>query len=493
MFGKKSTRGAPTPLVEAITKHRGDWTVHNQDWGGQTDNTDHEIWVPLNDDACTNCGKNHGAMIRGHELLHTKLSPEVLKPIKVQVGDKTIQVSTANVEVAEEYRINYSLARIEGSSIVADGWCKPAIEPGIHGTMDQGKYTEPIKLAVAGGPGADDYVVTSLIRYRESLGKAAKDAGSDATKEQIAKKQKVTSALIEAIPAYSAAAARIMGADLGGKSLPSWSQVEELAAFLEVNLRDFNRQLRDLLTEQPQDLEAFDKFLAKHGREPVPESNLDPTKEVTKDGVKLTLGEDTSGGPEDVRWAKPHIIGEAKLTESMPAWKIQKANRAVEEGTVPRYMHRWPTDKRVFHRTKRKAGGTLLIDDSGSMGMTGEDLQKILEAAPVATVAVYAGDANYERGGEIRVVARDGKRAKTKDLSIEDYGNNSIDGPALEWLGAQEYPRIWITDGGVTDLNFGFAWQTVEAARRLVIKHKVTMVENAEQAAEVLRTKRFAR
>ncbi len=489
MFGKESTRGAPTPLVEAITKHRGDWTVHNQDWGGQTDNTDHEIWVPLNDDPCTNCGKSHGAMIRGHELMHSKLSPDALRPVKVQVGDKEITVSAANVEVAEEYRINHSLAQIEGSSIVADGWCSPAIEPGIHGVMDQGKYVEPIKLAVAGGPGADDFVVMHLSKYRANLTKAAKDAVSDKVKSQIADKQKVTSALIDAIPAYSAAAARIMGTSRG-KKLPSWGQVEELAAFLEINLRDFNRKLGEMLKETPPDLEAFDKTLAKHYRSTKPDS-LDPDKEVKKDGVKLTMGE-PSGGVEDVQWGKPDKITEAKLTESMPAWKLQKANRAVEEGTVPRYMHRWPTDKRVFHRTKRKVGGTLLIDDSGSMGMTGEDLQKILEAAPLATVAVYAGDDGGDRG-EIRVVAKDGKRAKTEDLSIEEYGGNAIDGPALEWLGEQSYPRIWLTDGGVTDLNFGFAWQTVEAAKKLVIKHKVTMVENATQAAQVLKSGKFAR
>jgi hypothetical protein len=484
----KPYRREPSPLVEAVTKHPGNWTIQDLEWGGKTNNKDHEMWVPLDDEPCIHCGTPHGDAIRGHELLHAKLSPETFSAIKVVVGDAEIKVSDALVEVAEEYRVNHSLAKIEGKTLIDTGWCSPSIEELVHVVMDQGRFTEVIKLAVAGGPGADAKVTDHLVSYQKALKLAAKEASvSVGAKKQMAKKQKVAEVLTEAVSSYSSAAARIMKTPTRSKTLPSWAKTEQLAAFLEVNLREFNNQLKALFAEPVPDLAKLDRFLGDQ-----PEGSLNPEATVVKHGEKLVMGESSALGPEAVRWGTGYKITEAKMPLTLAPWKLQKANRAVEEGTIPRYMHRWPTDKRVFHRSKRLPGGTLLVDDSGSMGLNPQQLEAIIETAPAATVAVYAGR-DQDDGGEIRVVAKDGKRAKTEDLSILEFGGNGIDGPALEWLGSQPYPRIWITDGGVTDKRFGFGWQTVEAAKRLVVKHKVTVAESAEEAAEIMKHRRFAR
>ncbi len=487
---RANPRGAPSPLVEAVTKHKGDWSVEDKDWGGSTNNLDHEMYVPLSDEPCAYCEKNHSPAIRGHELMHTKLSPESYGPITVQVGDKEIPVSSALVEVAEEYRINFSLAKVEGEGIIDNGWCHPTLQPGVFNELDQGKFTEVIKLAVAGGPGADRVLTEYLVEYREYIENVFIDKStSEGVKKQIKKKLKVVEALFDAIPAYSAAAGRIM-VTRNPKGLPSWSQTEQLAAFLEVNLKEFEKKLKSLMADPPPDLEKMRRMVDTYDEET---RALNPEGKVEKHGEKLVMGEGKKGKTvEDVRWGRPDRTVEAKMPLSIPAWKLQKQNRAVDEGTVPRYMHRWPTDKRVFHRTRKLEGGTLLVDDSGSMGLTPEQLEEILDVVPLATVAVYAGRDQGD-GGEIRIVAKDGKRAATEDLSIEEYGGNGIDGPALEWLGEQSYPRVWITDGGVTDKTFGFSKEVVEAATRLVLKHKITVARSAEEAADILKTGRLAR
>lgn len=485
-FHRANTRGAPSPLVEAITKHKGEWQVNDIEFGGATNNLEQEMWVPLDDDECLACGGLHNEAIRGHELLHAKLSPESYGPVKVRIGDKEIPVSAANIEVAEEYRINWSLAHIEGMNQLDSMYCHPAIQPQVAALLDQGKYQDVVRMAIAGGPGFSQDVDRYLTDYIDSLDDKFRKAEAK-TRELMTKKRAIASALTEAIPSYSSAAHRIMSRRDG--ALPSWSQVEELAAFLEVNLKELNRQIQGMFETSPPDFDILDQFLYEEGDDD--DSPLGPSYEVDKEGGKLVAGEGKVVG-EEVRWGVPDEITEAKMPLSVPAWKLQRANRAVEEGTIPRYMHRWPTDKRVFHRTKRLPGGTLLIDDSSSMGLSAEQLNEIIEAAPVATVAIYAGNDGYD-GGEIRVVAKDGKRAKAEDLSITRHGGNGIDGPALEWLGSQEYPRIWVTDGGVTAVNYSYEKATIDAAKKLCLKHKVTVVETAEDAAAVLKSGRFAR
>jgi hypothetical protein len=98
-------------------------------------------------------------------------------------------------------------------------------------------------------------------------------------------------------------------------------------------------------------------------------------------------------------------------------------------------------------RRTSPAGGTMLIDTSGSMRLSGKDLDRLIAHAPAgAMVAIYSGKMSI---GELRIVARDGRRAAASDL--EPYGHgNVVDYPALQWLAKQRGPRAWISDGQVT-------------------------------------------
>jgi hypothetical protein len=129
---------------------------------------------------------------------------------------------------------------------------------------------------------------------------------------------------------------------------------------------------------------------------------------------------------------------------------LERRWRPATEGSVVRWMHRHPIDGAIFRRPARSGGGSVLVDVSGSMSLKAEGVDQLLESAPTTTlVAIYSGSGGE---GELRIVARGGKRADTGDL--EPFGKgNIVDLPALEWLARQTPPRIWISDGGVTGIG----------------------------------------
>lgn len=126
---------------------------------------------------------------------------------------------------------------------------------------------------------------------------------------------------------------------------------------------------------------------------------------------------------------------------------VSRKPRWRDQGTVPGAMHRMTTDQKVFRTRTRISGGTILIDMSGSMSITSDQVEELLQQAPAATVAGYWG---YGDGtGTIRVLAADG-RMTAKRYFESDGGTNEIDLPAIEWLARQPGPRYWVCDGAIT-------------------------------------------
>lgn len=132
---------------------------------------------------------------------------------------------------------------------------------------------------------------------------------------------------------------------------------------------------------------------------------------------------------------------------SRPIPAVARGRTFCDHGAVLAAPHRLPVDGRVFLRRRRQRGGTVLIDASGSMCFGPAEFQRITEAAPLATVAIYAG-----RGasGTLSIVAARGRMASSSDIGATLGRGNVVDGPALRWLAQQPEPRIWISDGQVT-------------------------------------------
>ena len=123
--------------------------------------------------------------------------------------------------------------------------------------------------------------------------------------------------------------------------------------------------------------------------------------------------------------------------------KINK-KRAMEEGTVFRYPHRFISDKAVFAvKARRKGTGTILIDMSGSMPLDTRAIMQILDYMPNATVLGY-GTHDRSGKGEIFVLAKHGRTVS----EIPHHGyQNGIDGLALEYM-IQNHrgPYYFLTD-----------------------------------------------
>ena len=156
---------------------------------------------------------------------------------------------------------------------------------------------------------------------------------------------------------------------------------------------------------------------------------------------------------------------------------------ARREGSVVRYVHRWTTDRAIFRGRRQRAGGTVLVDTSGSMSLSVEDLEGLLRATPAgACVAIYSG-----RGaqGELRIVASGSRRARAEQLQPYARGN-VVDEPALEWLAGQAEPRIWVSDGHVTGVGDKPSASVKDACRRIRRRARVKRVDTPEEAARVL-------
>ena len=162
---------------------------------------------------------------------------------------------------------------------------------------------------------------------------------------------------------------------------------------------------------------------------------------------------------------------------------LGKRNRSTDEGSYPRQLHRLLIDGKIFRHTRRGRGGAVLIDGSGSMQLGNEDIQKILNAAPGCTVAVYSGNTH---DGVLRVLAQDGRQVDKQFIGAPAGGANVVDGPALQWLSKQAKPRIWVSDGQVTGVHDRMsAINTLECVG-LTRRHQIAQEKDMGKAVKLL-------
>jgi hypothetical protein len=119
-------------------------------------------------------------------------------------------------------------------------------------------------------------------------------------------------------------------------------------------------------------------------------------------------------------------------------------------------------DGRAWAIRRKKLGGTILLDMSGSMSLVPEDIVRLLRTAPLAQIAGYSAEHSV---GTLWIMAKGGRY---HNGIPEHPGNNVIDGPALAWLAKQPKPRVWISDGQVTGTGDGMQTHLLADAIRIV-------------------------
>jgi hypothetical protein len=175
------------------------------------------------------------------------------------------------------------------------------------------------------------------------------------------------------------------------------------------------------------------------------EDTFDPSPVVSPEQAESLSGlvdATSSGAPV---WAEPEWVDTKLVRRVVPA-RIRRAWRPSTVGFFPRRMDRLPMDGAVFDRPRRQAGGTLLVDSSGSMAWSDEDLDELLSIAPAATVVAYWGSSDRE--GRMAYLAKDGRAVDAAQFhrDVLDGVGNDCDLPALQWLSRQPGPRIWVSD-----------------------------------------------
>jgi hypothetical protein len=157
--------------------------------------------------------------------------------------------------------------------------------------------------------------------------------------------------------------------------------------------------------------------------------------------------------------------------------------RCAFEGTQISRPDRFALDRAIFYRTGRGGGGTVLVDQSGSMSLKVEEVENIVRTAGGnAVVAVYSGRGDI---GELRIVAKGPSRATNGYFKSFGSGN-VIDLPALQWLSKQPEPRLWVSDGCVTGVSDEGCEVILENCHDLAKRARIERVDDAEAAIEAL-------
>lgn len=211
-------------------------------------------------------------------------------------------------------------------------------------------------------------------------------------------------------------------------------------------------------------------------------------KEAAAEGVKglweLRDSRSSKLSTGTAPWCDVHLK-ETALTQTLPR-AHRAAKRGEYYGRVPKYPHRMATDRKVFSRKQGgiKYPGTVLVDVSGSMALTGKDIGRVLDSYPTAEMrdysACFAG--NF---GELRTVAKDGKRLTDKELNkgraCSSCRSNGIDGPALRWLATQPRPRFWISDGKVNGSNQRMTQNLLDECAKICAENRIIRVGSPDE------------
>lgn len=248
---------------------------------------------------------------------------------------------------------------------------------------------------------------------------------------------------------------------------------EELAA-----MQDAVRQTaRDALWE------AQDRAVVRR-RQPVLRRAPSEAEAEIHDAVASVLADELGGGVGshgDVGMEVHFHPGDRSISA------VRGPKRVTDKGTVITRMDRYPVDGMVFER--RRAGGAILVDHSGSMDLSYEAVATAIEEMPALTIGRYSGPRWLSGGvGTLCVLAQDGHLGELGDCTVGG-GGNDVDIEALAWLSKQPEPRVWVSDGQVCGgLVDALGPEVADATIRSLCQRKgIVRVPTFAEAVQVLR------
>lgn len=406
---------------------QGAWTIEAGSAlrGGASCNlTERVLRVPLGGDSLSR-------IVRAHELMHIRVSPHL--------RDHTTsdpEISVRALECAEEYRVNLLLAKLAFDvSILCDG----SERPGGKRLAEMGEWSEAVSFFVAiAGTGAEAEFLRGIRSARSGW-----IPGLRTIKKSI-------DAMIQNVDVAS-----IGDTTLNDEGIP--------CGYANVTLPIARLISRAGSTRVPEGRDALRAF----------RRSLEPGARRAPSGQFATL-----------------VFDDSMSYVSRTRHGGPRRHRPATSGTVMRHPSRLLTDpqQRAFSHKTTRGGGVIVIDQSGSMDVTVEELDGLLASAPEALIVGYSHRPG-DTGGtpNVWVLAKAGlvaSRARAGNVG------NGVDGPVLRWALRHARPSgavIWVTDGQVTDSHDHPCHSLSLECARLVQRHQIRLVRGLSEVQATLR------
>lgn len=369
-------------------------------------------------------------VVRAHELIHARVSPRV----EYMVGALE-EVTVRALECAEEYRVNTLLARSDFDvSLLCDG----SEGEGAKRAAENGQWSEVLCfLAAVLDTGGERTFFSGVRRARPEWMSGLR---------AVAKQLRLVTSLVPTTQMTSVALK---------EGVPEGYSVCTIAL-----ARILTRAIIAAPPTDPEALRLFRRSLVIGGRR-APSGKF--AKLVVADG-DLT-----------------HATSRGSRSRRIPS----------QVGRDLRFPNRWIEDphRRVFSRRAPGNGGVVVVDQSGSMDLSSDEISELLRASPAALVIGYS-----HRPGDVAglanawFLARDGRIERNPPSS--NVGNG-VDGPVLEWaisLRRLGDPLVWVTDGQVTDANDHPSEHLTRECARLVLRHRIRLARDLHEARLLLRS-----
>jgi hypothetical protein len=437
----------PYPELVESGRRRPPWKIedsNDHDWlptSGITDKKARRIFVPL---------EAGGRGVSIHELAHVHWSPERLPRVRYPL---------ILLQAVEDARINLGLERI-----------------GLPVTLDREQLAYVAHLAARDAKSGD--IASTIVRAIASLGTDAAAALQDEIDALSPRASVLAGEWVAQVES------RLLNARMRiGGSVAPFRVARQIAKDLAKDL-DRHGLLR-------RDLEVAGVGCCQIVVDTDVEGSRWPYLKGRKLAYERYLKKRRAAGRGASRGAGSGVaVGRMKIARPPLTVRQPYVSRAglsrrrcVLEGTQISRPDRFALDRAIFYRTGRGGGGTVLVDQSGSMSLRVEEVERIVRAAGgAAVVAVYSGKGDV---GELRIVAKGDSRATNEHF--KPFGSsNVVDLPALQWLSKQPEPRLWVSDGCVTGIGDEGCEVILGNCHDLVKRARIERVDNAEGAIEAL-------
>lgn len=457
-----STPTLIVPEPEFLTRDDidyGRWDIHGCEAVAGIPHTEvasRSMFAPLYDDELS----RH---IRAHEMFHAKVSPTAKQMEKI--WRKRNYATDKALIACEELRVNTLLQvagfeperYLKGGSERFDG----------ENISKHGDFNNAVLCAVAyrrtaGWQDFLDGVKIHKPEWVEALEKFTKQACSYL--DEIVEKSEGRNRLLKLHATGSKADENGFGYT---EHLAKWIQT-----ILDASQQDTAGQPSKELT--PEQIKKLKNSLDKLGKEDREQQGSWYRGNIPKKGSADMWGE--------LRVSKP-------ILDKSVMGAIGRKKIASQTGKNPRRISRLLSDpeRRIFDRTVKGAGGVVLIDTSGSMSLSADQVKQMVSHAPSALVAMYSGGA-YKPKPNLWLIANKGRMCSKMPTP---NGGNEVDGEALRWAIKQRQrinsPIIWVSDGCVTGKRDTTNDDLVMDCVKLCKQHGIYVVPDAPTAIALLK------